>query len=206
MGTSRPSVYALCCMHLYTSPLPENASLRTNQWTIDLFRSRHPVWKKEFGAKPSEKKMMMKRKMRRLEAKPEHESRSIQRVSSRCKWTNNYQYLMYKFILPICNPIRCFENSTCMKIMLILNDKFFLHVFDIIIWLVICRVPIPLWYWLLPNYINSYPLLSRVNYRIKYFHAWKLRMLSSGIIYCTVSVVSKGHPWILRIIYKKSVK
>ena len=40
---------------------------------------------KEFGAKPSEKKMMMKRKMRRLEAKPEHESGSVQRVSSRCK-------------------------------------------------------------------------------------------------------------------------
>ena len=69
-----------------------------------------------------------------------------------------------------------------------------------------CRVPIPLWYWLLPNYINSYPLLSRDNYRIKYFHAWKLRMLSSGIIKRTVSVVNKGHPWILRIIYKKSVK
>ena len=85
--------------------------------------------KKEFVAKPSEKKMMMKRKMRRLEAKPEHESRSIQRVSSRCKWTNNYQYLMYKFILAICNLIRCFENSTCIEIMLILNDKFFLHVF-----------------------------------------------------------------------------
>ena len=85
--------------------------------------------KKEFVAKPSEKKMMMKRKMRRLEAKPEHESRSIQRVSSRCKWTNNYQYLMYKFILAICNLIRCFENSTCIKVMLILNDKFFLHVF-----------------------------------------------------------------------------
>ena len=84
--------------------------------------------KKEFVAKPSEKKMMMKRKMRRLEAKPEHESRSIQRVSSRCKWTNNYQYLMYKFILAICNLIRCFENSTCIKVMLILNDKFFLHV------------------------------------------------------------------------------
>ena len=36
--------------------------------------------KKEFGAKPSEKKMMMKKKMRRLEAIPEHESRSLQRV------------------------------------------------------------------------------------------------------------------------------
>ena len=149
--------------------------------------------KKEFVAKPSEKKMMMKRKMRRLEAKPEHESRSIQRVSSRCKWTNNYQYLMYKFILAICNLIRCFENSTYIKVMLILNDKFFLRV-------------IPLWYWLLPNYINSYPLLSRDNYRIKYFHAWKLRMLSSGIIKRTVSVVNKGHPWILRITCKKSVK
>ena len=41
--------------------------------------------KKEFGAKPCEKKMMMKRKMRRLEAKPEHESGSVQSVSSRCK-------------------------------------------------------------------------------------------------------------------------
>ena len=127
MGTSRPSVHTSCCVHLYTSTLPENASLRTDRWAIDLFRSRHPVWKKEFGAKPSEKKMMMKRKMRRLEAKPEHESRSIQRVSSRCKWSNNYQYLMYKFILAICNPIRCSENSTCIKFMPILNEKFFLH-------------------------------------------------------------------------------
>ena len=40
------------------------------------------LYKKEFGAKPSEKKMMMKRKMRRLEAKPEHESGNVQRVSS----------------------------------------------------------------------------------------------------------------------------
>ena len=122
---------------------PWNASFRTNWWTIDQLRSRHTVREKEFVAKPSEKKMMMKRKMRRLEAKPEHESRSIQRVSSRCKWTNNYQYLMYKFILAICNQIRCFENSTCIENMLILNDEFFLHVlslryyltFDCLYWL-----------------------------------------------------------------------
>ena len=94
--------------------------------------------KKEFVAKPSEKKMMMKRKMRRLEAKPEHESRSIQRVSSRCKWTNNYQYLMYKFILTICNPIRCFENLTYFKVMLILNNHFYsIFCFNVIIWLVL---------------------------------------------------------------------
>ena len=74
------------------------------------------------------------------------------------------------------------------------------------LWFDLIDIGIPLWYWLLPNYINSYPLLSRDNYRIKYFHAWKLRMLSSGIIKRTVSVVNKGHPWILRIIYKKSVK
>jgi len=110
--------------------------------------------KKEFVAKPSEKKMMMKRKMRRLEAKPEHESRSIQRVSSRCKWTNNYQYLMYKFILAICNPIRCFENSTCIKVMPILNEKFFLHALflryyltcDSLYWLFIIDFKGYLWY------------------------------------------------------------
>ena len=34
MGTSRPSVHTLCCMHLYTLPLPENASLRIDERSI----------------------------------------------------------------------------------------------------------------------------------------------------------------------------
>ena len=48
-----------------------------------IYSDHDILYKKEFGAKPSEKKMMMKKEMRRLEAKPEHESGNVQRVSSR---------------------------------------------------------------------------------------------------------------------------
>ena len=81
MGTSRPSVHTLCCMHLYKHYRYQKMLHlgRINERSI-CFDQDILYGKKEFGAKPSEKKMMMKKKMRRLEAIPEHESRSLQRV------------------------------------------------------------------------------------------------------------------------------
>ena len=71
-------LYVLCiCIHYRYQKMLH--LVRINERSI-CFDQDILYGKKEFGAKPSEKKMMMKKKMRRLEAIPEHESRSLQRV------------------------------------------------------------------------------------------------------------------------------